>query len=98
MSQAAVFITCQMPFKSGLPSGVRGSVFAGVCALATETATENRKAIEITVAGAGRRYGMAAVYTPGACAVASAPDRAATASWCVLSKSELSPPLVGPRR
>src|SRR5262247_3715600 len=68
MSQAAVFITCQMPLKSGLPSGVRGSVLPGVCARATETGAANSKTIEATVTEAGRRYGMAAVlYTRCVC-------------------------------
>src|SRR5262245_12061893 len=65
MSQAAVFITCQMPLKSGLPSRVRGSGLPGVWASATDTAATKKTTIEIRVAEAGRRYGMAAavLYT-----------------------------------
>src|SRR5580765_8534114 len=68
MSQAAVFMTCQMPLKSGLPSGGRGSVLPGVCARATETAAATRRTIEIAVAEAEGRYGMATVlYTRCVC-------------------------------
>jgi hypothetical protein len=63
MAQAAVFITCQMPLKSGLPSGVRGSALPGVCAPATETAAVKNRRLK-SVAEAGTRCGMAAVlYT-----------------------------------
>src|SRR5262245_59011441 len=72
MSQAAVFITCQTPLKSGLPSGVRGIAFAGVCARAAETVAVKRRTSEVSVAAAGRRYGMQPSYTPGAHVVASA--------------------------
>src|ERR1044071_6252927 len=66
MSQAAVFMTCQIPLKSGLPSGVRGNVLVGVWAL--EIGTAKRRTIERAVAEAGRRYGMAAVlYTRWVC-------------------------------
>src|SRR5215813_11518120 len=64
MSQAAAFITCQMPLKSGLPSAVRGSVLPGVCARATETGAANNKTIEATVTEAGRRYGMGGLIHP----------------------------------
>src|SRR5262245_38918060 len=55
MSHAAVFMTCQIPLKSGLRSGVRGSGL-GVCALATETAARKRNT---------RRGVMAEVYRRG---------------------------------
>src|ERR1043165_3563951 len=50
MSQFAVFIACQIPFRSGLPSAVRGALYAWPAAAAvarpshsaTITATLNR--------------------------------------------------------
>ena len=42
-SQLAVFMVCQIPFKLGLPSGMRGILGAGVCAIAeTMTASNPR--------------------------------------------------------
>src|ERR1700674_2629373 len=41
-SQFAVFRTCQIPFKSGLPSAVRGALYAAVWPAAGRAASERR--------------------------------------------------------
>src|SRR5712691_4555649 len=68
MSHAAVFMTCQMPLKSGLPSGVRGTAWlVGVCPPATAIPVVHNRTTGITQAERGSRWSIAAVYTPSKC-------------------------------
>src|SRR5712691_4801262 len=77
MSHAAVFMTCQMPLKSGLPSGVRGTAWlVGVCPPATAIPVVHNRTTGITQAERGSRYVIAAVLYTTRCVNAITQPRA----------------------
>jgi hypothetical protein len=50
MFQLAEFIACQMPFKFGFPSAVRGALYVVVVCPGTLVTTEKKSAEAMTVA------------------------------------------------